>query len=139
MIGCDQFRNGLEKSLNHNPSPGLSEEMRLHLSSCKSCGAYYASSIALHRALLEIPKEQMSPGLTARLKSIGRLPEPQPVRLSWMPELKRGALLLGPAVAMIAAYWLPPITGTITQFVVLIGGLTLLVSNILKPAFIGHQ
>ncbi|HTP12841.1 MAG TPA: hypothetical protein VMM37_04405 [Bacteroidota bacterium] len=135
---CREFRNTLDKSLTHQPAPSLSEEMRLHRSSCKSCSTYYDSLVALHSALLDIPKEQIPPDLPARLKSIQRLPEPRSTGLGWMPEVKRGVLLLGPAAAMVAASWLPPSTGTIVQFCILMAGLTILLSNILKPAFINN-
>lgn len=139
MMNCDQFRQNFENSLRHTSQQALSEDMRAHVSTCSSCQAYQASLLALHIALLEIPREKLPEGLSAQLKAIGESPRKKAIRLSWMPELKRAVPLLGLAVVMIAAQLLPIGVAAIVEVVVLTVGLTVLMSNILKPVFVGQN
>ena len=139
MMNCDEFRRNLENSLKHTSQQTLSEEMRAHVTSCGTCQAFQASLLALHAALLQIPNEKLPEGLSTQLKAIGEFPRREAIRLSWMPELKRAVPLLGLAVIMIAAQLLPVGVATIVEVLVLTVGLTVLMSNILKPVFVGQN
>jgi predicted anti-sigma-YlaC factor YlaD len=139
MMNCDRFRRNLENNLKHTSRQTLSEEMRSHVSSCSDCQAYQTSLLSLHTALLEIAREKLPEGLSAQLKAIGEFPQREAIRLSWIPEMKRAIPLLGLAVVMILAQLLPPGVSAIVEVVVLTIGLTTLMSNILKPVFVGQN
>jgi hypothetical protein len=136
---CKQFQENLGKSLLRKTVPVLSEDMQAHVATCGECQAYQSSLLAVHVSLFEIPRQLLPEGLAERLKSIDRLPEEHPVRLSWKPDVQRAAALLSPALVMILAPWLFNSTGVLIQFVVLTLGFTILMSNILKPIFVGRN
>jgi hypothetical protein len=136
---CKQFQENLGKSLLRKTVPALSEDMQAHVATCGECQAYQSSLLAVHVSLFEIPRQLLPEGLAERLKSIDRLPEEHPVRLSWKPDIQRADALLSLALVMILAGWLFNGMGVLVQFGVLTLGLTILISNILKPAFIGRN
>ncbi len=139
MMTCEEFQKRLEQELGHQAPSALSEELRLHVASCKRCEAYQVSLLSLHAALLALPVGQVPAGMIARLHAIGQEAEMPSVKLDWMPEIRKGAIFAGLAAIMFVAQWLPFSASSIVQFVALTAGLTFLISNLLKPVFVAHN
>lgn len=94
---CQEFRESLQTTLDATPDVVLSRESETHVESCPDCRAFYESTLALHRALYQLPRVRPSQDLVAALNRIDQL-DFVPVKLSWGPEIRLAAEMLVPVV-----------------------------------------
>jgi len=134
---CEDFAASVQKLLTQREPNALTGDLLSHAASCTNCRGMYESSLALHRALQNLPRIASSGEFVARLRRIDELPSPY-AKLSWMPEVRL-------AVGMLLPLGLPYLTDMffseslqfVLQALIVLLGLTFLGVVVLKPLILG--
>jgi predicted anti-sigma-YlaC factor YlaD len=99
---CEDFRESVQRMLDSEAEIVLAGELLAHAETCAQCRAFFESSLALHRAMSNLPRVSLPPDLLTSLQRIGQL-DFVPVKLGWGPEIRLAAEMLIPIILTYAA------------------------------------
>ncbi len=131
---CEEYRSGLNRSLDTGTPGSDSGAMLEHARTCKECREYTSAMLALHRELLSLPREQPSAELLQKILS-GREAPAAVWRPAWVPQIVRAVLLLGPLVLIAVLRPFLPVWVDLLQYCLVTVSLSWAFTNILKPFF----
>lgn len=132
---CTEYRKQLHESLDNKSGEPLSIIMHAHIKSCQICNDYTTFMLSLHRELLLVPAMKPSANFIEKLRSLEIPSEKKLLTYSWKPDVLRAAGLMSFAVLMQIAQLLLTNFKIFIELPILILGLTLWISTILKPFF----